>query len=205
MYLAKTPKIAHLLYPRCIWKGLVEPKRPTLYLTFDDGPIPHLTDWVLDELDVYEAKATFFCVGQNAEQYPHLVQSLLTRGHSIGNHTYNHLNGWKTNKKAYLENILEAEPFIKSDLFRPPYGRITAPQAFALRKKHYKIIMWDVLSGDFDATISSETCLSQVIKNVQNGSIVVFHDSLKAEKHLRYCLPKVLKYFAEKGFCFRAL
>ena len=192
-----------------------------IYLTFDDGPTPEITEWVLEELKKYNVKATFFCIGHNIEKYPEIFKKVINQGHSIGNHTFKHLNGWKTSTKEYIENVnlcessilnLKSNPSVselakqilnlQSKLFRPPYGKIKASQSKKLRKLDYKIIMWDVLSADFDTSISKEKCLDNVIKYTKSGSIIVFHDSFKAFPNLEYTLPTALKYWAEKGFLF---
>ncbi|QQX77849.1 MULTISPECIES: polysaccharide deacetylase family protein [Aequorivita] len=191
------PRFIQRLYPERVWA--FSNKKDSVYLTFDDGPIPEVTPWVLDELKKHNAKATFFCIGENAKKHPEIFQRIIAESHAIGNHTFNHLNGWKTETSEYIENTLLAEKLITSKLFRPPYGKITSKQAKQLQQKGFKIIMWDVLSYDFDATISEKKCLQSVLKNIKPGSIVVFHDSLKAEKNLRYVLPKVLEYLKEKN------
>jgi len=186
------PRFIQRLYPERVWA--FPNKRDSVYLTFDDGPIPEVTPWVLDELKNHNATATFFCIGENAKKHPEIFQRIIAEGHAVGNHTFNHLNGWKTETSEYIENTLLAEKLIASKLFRPPYGKITSKQAKQLQQKGFKIIMWDVLSYDFDTTISEKKCLQSVLKNIKPGSIVVFHDSLKAEKNLRYVLPKVLRF-----------
>jgi peptidoglycan-N-acetylglucosamine deacetylase len=185
-----------------IWK--MKDRDKTLYLTFDDGPEPMVTPWVLDQLKAHNAKAAFFVVGKNACDHPEIVQRITAEGHSIGNHTYNHLNGWKTKTPVYLENVEACEKIVPSKLFRPPYGRIKRSQSSAISKQN-KIIMWDVLSRDYEANLPAEKCLQGVIQRVRPGSIVVFHDSKKAEKNLREVLPKVLQYFSENGWNFKAL
>lgn len=202
MYLVKTPKFIQELFPNFTWKIPTEDK--VLYLTFDDGPIPDVTPWVLEQLAQYDAKATFFCVGNNIEKHPDVFEQVKAAGHSIGNHTYNHLNGWSSDNLPYFHNIRHCANLTKTTLFRPPYGKLRPRQTqFLLR--HYRIVMWDVLSGDFDPNITEEQCLLNVTRNVEPGSIVVFHDSLKAEEKLRYALPKALAYFAEQGYRFEAL
>ena len=176
------------------------------FSSFDDGPTPEITEWVLGELRNYNAKATFFCIGDNIRKYPAIFQKVLAENHSIGNHTFNHLKGWKTPTEDYIENAKLCQSEIENqkseirNLFRPPYGKIKSSQAKILRKMGYKIIMWDVISFDFDQTISREKCLENVLKNVESGSIIVFHDSKKAWKNLEYVLPKTLKFLNEKGF-----
>lgn len=182
-----------------------------VYLTFDDGPTPEITQWTLILLKKYNAKATFFCIGDNIRKYPEIFQKIIADEHSIGNHTYNHLNGWKTSTDYYIENakLYETEHCklntANCQLFRPPYGKIKPSQSKILRKLGYKIIMWDVISYDFDATISKEQCLENVLKNVQSGSIIVFHDSKKAFQNLEYVLPRTLEFLKDKGFVFEKL
>ncbi len=205
-YLSKTPLGLKMMYPSCIW-DMPLTKEKTIYLTFDDGPHPQATPFVLEELNKYNAKATFFCIGHNVELYPEVYKTVIEAGHSVGNHTFDHLNGWKTDTVKYLQNIVAAEKFIDTDLFRPPYGRITRSQVKALsgHSVPFKIIMWDVLSGDFDSGISVEKCLNNVISSATNGSIIVFHDSEKAFTNLKYALPETLEYFSEKGFRFEKI
>jgi peptidoglycan-N-acetylglucosamine deacetylase len=181
-----------------------------IYLTFDDGPTPEITNWVLEELQKNNIKASFFCIGSNIQNQPELFQKIIQEGHKIGNHTFNHLNGWNTTTEAYIENTKLCEqtiaPFRTEDsgtkIFRPPYGKIKLAQAKIIRQLGYKIIMWDVLSADFDQTITAEQCLDNVLSNVKSGSVIVFHDSIKASKNLKFALPKVLEYLIEKGFVF---
>lgn len=182
-----------------------------IYLTFDDGPTPEITEWTLNLLKEYNAKATFFCIGDNIRKHPEIFKKVIAAEHSIGNHTYNHLNGWKTSTDDYIENtkLHETEHYKLSiehcQLFRPPYGKIKPLQSKILRKLGYKIIMWDVISYDFDPTISQEKCLENVLKNVQSGSIIVFHDSKKAFQNLEYVLPRILEFLNERGFVFEKL
>jgi len=209
-YLVKTPRLVQRFFHNYAWR--IKTSKKEIYLTFDDGPVPDFTPWVLETLKKFEAKATFFCVGENIQKHPEIYQRVIQDQHSVGNHTFNHLQGWKTSTSKYIKNILKAESYLQEargdngiKLFRPPHGRIKPNQARALRKKGYKIIMWDVLSADFDRTISKEQCLQNVLQNAGQGSIVVFHDSLKASEKLQYVLPKVLEYFKEKGFSFEKL
>jgi peptidoglycan/xylan/chitin deacetylase (PgdA/CDA1 family) len=170
-----------------------------IYLTFDDGPHPTITPFVLNALEQYDAKATFFCIGKNVEANRATLMKILNQGHNIGNHTYNHLNGWKTNKEVYIKDVMKAAELIDSKLFRPPYGRISRNQVQHLNKL-YNIIMWDVLSSDFDVSLSPQQCLAYVVKNTKPGSVVVFHDSEKAFPRLEYVLPKALQHFTSKGW-----
>ncbi len=197
MYLVKTPWWLKRLYPSLTWK--IPSKKNEVFLTFDDGPHPTITPFVLDTLKTYNAKATFFCIGKNVENNPEIFRQILNEGHNIGNHTYNHLNGWKTNDEVYLKDVIKAKAVIDSELFRPPYGRIGRLQMQQL-KKLFKIIMWDVLSGDFDISLSPQRCLQHVVKNTRPGSVVVFHDSEKAFSRLEYVLPKALQHFHANGW-----
>ncbi len=202
MYLVKTPQIIQNLLPNYTWK--IDTNDKVLYLTFDDGPIPEVTPWVLDQLAKYDASATFFCVGENIKRNPGLLREIIDAGHAAGNHTYNHLNAWKTDNRPYFLNVRRCAQLVHSTLFRPPYGKLLPRQAGFLQR-HYQIIMWDVLSGDFDPMITEEQCLRNVLKNAGKGSIVVFHDSKKAWENLQYTLPKVLAHFAAEGYSFRNL
>jgi len=204
MYFVKTPFFLRWMYPGLVWK---KPSANTIYITFDDGPIPEVTPFVLNALADYDAKATFFCIGDNVRKYPEIYQEVIKAGHSIGNHTFNHLNGWNTDDEKYLENIDECAEYVKSDLFRPPYGKIKKSQIKKLKIQHpeIKVIMWDVLSGDFDQNLSPEKCLENVLRTTAPGSIIVFHDSLKAFDRLKYVLPKALDYWSNKGFVFKKL
>ncbi|MEL6141582.1 MAG: polysaccharide deacetylase family protein [Bacteroidota bacterium] len=202
MYLVKTPKVIQNLFPNFHWR--VETDEPVVYLTFDDGPIPGVTPWVLEQLAEFQARATFFCVGDNVRKHPELLADILDAGHSVGNHTMHHLDGWATENLPYFHDIRHCANQINSGLFRPPYGRIKPRQAQFLQR-HYDIVMWDVLSGDFDPHLSPEDCVQNVIRNARPGSIVVFHDSLKAKEKLEYALPRALKHLAENGFRFGRL
>ena len=209
-YLVKTPKLLQRMFPQRVWA--FSRSATNIYLTFDDGPIPEVTPWVLEELRKYNAKATFFCIGDNIYKYPDVYKQVIFEGHSVGNHTVNHLKGTQTSAPQYLENIQKCNHVMqqhstlkKSLLFRPPYGKMTSAQSKKIAGKKYQIVMWDVLSGDFDTAISEEKCLKNVLKNIQPGSIVVFHDSLKAEKKLRYVLPKVLASVYKKGWTCNAI
>lgn len=203
MYFIKTPLLLKKLFSNYHWH--VATKEKKIYLSFDDGPHPIATPFVLDQLAIANAKATFFCIGKNVWEHPNIYDNILSAGHAVGNHTHNHLNGWKTDTDAYIENIEKAATLIKSKLFRPPYGRITPKQGRRLLEKGFKLVMWDVLSADFDAKITSEKCYNHVVNKTNHGSIVVFHDSEKAYKNLSYALPKVLKYFSERSYAFEAI
>jgi len=219
-YLKKISTLGKFLCPSLLWN--LPKTGNTLYLTFDDGPIPEITPWVLALLKEYHAKATFFCIGENISKHPEIFEQILAEGHNVGNHSFNHLNGWKTPISTYIENVEKAEKIIfeKSEardrnqgnrtkknlkLFRPPYGKITPKQINNLQGQGFKIVMWEVISGDFDVNISPENCLNNVLKNSKPGSIVVFHDSIKASEKLKDVLPKVLEYYHQKGFEFKAI
>ncbi len=203
--MVKIPFFVPFFYPKRIWHFSRTEK--TIYLTFDDGPIPEVTPWVLNELKKYNAKATFFCIGKNIEENPTIFRQIVLDGHTVGNHTRNHLNAHKTSDIDYLQDISDAQHYFDTTLrlFRPPYGKLNSKKTKLLLSKGYKIIMWDVLSADFDQSITEETCLKNVMKNTREGSIVIFHDSKKAAKKLQYVLPKVLAHFSEKGFAFKAI
>jgi len=204
----KTPSVVRKMFPKYIWD--IPTSEPIIYLTFDDGPTPEITEWVLEQLNKYNAKATFFCIGNNIKKHPHIFKQILKNDHSIGNHTHNHLKGWKTQTAEYVKNIETAKSVLdeyncETNLFRPPYGRIKPKQANQLISNGYNIVMWDVLSFDWDENITPEKCLDNVMKNIINGSIIVFHDSLKASNNLKFVLPKVLEYYSHKGYSFKAL
>ncbi len=209
-YFVKTPNLIPVIYRNQIWS--FSSKQKNIYLTFDDGPTPKITDWVLDILHQYNANATFFCIGKNIEAHPSIFRRIIDDGHAIGNHTYNHFNGWKTSTKEYLNSVLKTEKLIQNLkpqtsnlLFRPPYGKIKKAQTRSLIENKYTIIMWTVLSADFDMTIDADECLNNVIKNVENGSVIVFHDSVKAFDKLQVVLPKVLEHYSKKGYAFKRI
>lgn len=196
------PVFLRMFYPSLLWNMPEGNKR--LYLTFDDGPNPEVTPAVLDILDKFDAKATFFCVGDNVQRYPEVYESILQRGHLTGNHTFNHLNGWKTPLNEYYDNVNLCRKHVDSPWFRPPYGRITPSQIQAL-KKEYTIVMWSVLSYDFDPETTPEQCVDYVLNHATDGSIIVFHDSAKAAEKVLFALPKVLEYYYSKGYAFSRL
>ncbi len=209
---AKMPNFVKKLFPNYVWDFFSASEYSSekiLYLTFDDGPVPEATEFVLDELKKYNAKATFFCIGENVEKHSNIFNKVINDGHAIGNHTQHHLEGWKTANDNYIQNTLEAESHIKehnaSKLFRPPYGRIKRKQGKKLRELGYKIIMWDVVAKDWLQTVSQNKCLSNIMDNTRNGSIIVMHDSLKALDNVKYALPKVLDYFSNKGYRFEKI
>ena len=202
MYLIKTPWWLRALYPSFIWK--INTNQKVLYLTFDDGPHATETPFVLDQLKRYDAKATFFCIGNNVVQHPNIYDRILAEGHAVGNHTFNHLNGWKTKDEEYINDIDKAAKEIDSTLFRPPYGRITRFQSSVVNRQS-SIIMWDVLSGDFDRDLQPQRCLANVLYHSKKGSIIVFHDSSKAWERMSFCLPRLLEHFTQEGYQFKAL
>lgn len=231
----KIPLVVKKMFPNYVWD--IPTRDKVLYLTFDDGPTPEITHWVLNTLKSFDAKATFFCIGKNIETHPDIFKAIFNDGHAIGNHTYNHIKGWKTYTEDYVGNVLKAEHVMSSEfgvqslkfqkitdseinmqqstisnqkstinnLFRPPYGQITPKQGRELIALGYKIIMWDVISFDWDKTVSEETCLNNVITKSTNGSIIVFHDSVKASRNMQYTLPKTLEYFSRKGYVFKTI
>jgi peptidoglycan/xylan/chitin deacetylase (PgdA/CDA1 family) len=200
----KSHRLLKKIFSNYIWE--IPNNENKVFLTFDDGPTPEITLWTLEQLKSYNAKATFFCIGDNIRKYPEIFKKVISEGHSIGNHTFNHLNGWKTSRHEYLENTKKCQSEIcnlksvNCNLFRPPYGKIKPVQSKILRTLGYQIIMWDIISYDFDATITPEKCIENVLKNIKTGSIIVFHDSKKAFKNLEYTLPRTLEYLKEKGF-----
>lgn len=194
-------------FVRCLYKGVLWRKSPfekTVYLTFDDGPIPEVTPWVLDVLDNYGIKATFFCVGENVMRHPGVYKDVLGRGHRTGNHTFNHYRGLFRKTEAYLANIEKAAQYIDSDLFRPPHGDMKWHQLHLL-KKRYQVVQWDVISRDYNPDLEPDKVLAIVKKYARNGSIIVFHDSLKAARNMQYALPKAIEYLQNQGFAFGVL
>lgn len=204
----RTPFFLPWIYPSLTWR--IPTTEKVLYLTFDDGPVPGPTDFVLEQLNTAAIKATFFCIGDNIRKHPQVLRNILDHGHAIGNHTFHHLNGWKTHTREYLHNIERCEKELAAvnaglqfRLFRPPYGRITFSQIRSLNR--YRIIMWDVLSADYNRQLSPEKCLRNTIRATRPGSIIVFHDSFKAERNMMYVLPRLITHFREQGFSFKAL
>ena len=189
-------------YKSAMWRK--EPEKKTVYLTFDDGPVPEVTPWVLDKLKEYGISATFFCVGENVQKYPELFERIKAEGHSVGNHTFNHITGFNSNYDVFLKNIEEADVLIQSKLFRPPHGHLTRGQCLKLKEK-YQIVMWDVITRDYNQALKPEKVFAIATKYTRNGSLVVFHDSLKAEKNMKYAMPKTVEYLLEKGYTFDKL
>lgn len=220
MYTVRPPFFLKWFYPNLIWnRERKDTKEKIVYLTFDDGPIPNVTDFALNTLNSFGIKATFFCIGDNIRKHPQVFERIKNEGHAIGNHTYNHLKGWKTDDKTYVNNFWKCQELTGTNLFRPPYGRIKKSQISKLvssfqltvgselktENRELQIIMWDVLSGDFDIKLSSEKCYQNVVKNTRNGSIIVFHDSLKAWDRLEYALPKAIEFLLKEGYGFKTL
>ena len=202
MLIERAPKLYRNLYRGSHWRFNIDKKE--IYLTFDDGPIPEITPWVLDLLDEYNIKATFFCVGDNVRKYPEIYQKVLDRGHKTGNHTFHHIQGLKTDTRSYLEDVEEASRLIKSNLFRPPYGHMRFSQFRALQKQ-YKVIMWDVVTRDYSHLMTADQVFEVVKKYTRNGSIIVFHDSLKAGDRMKESLLKSLDWLLEEGYYFRLM
>ena len=192
------PKVLKKIYPLLNWEET--PDGNEVFLTFDDGPIPEVTPWVLEKLKEYDVKATFFCIGDNVLKHPKIYQSILDEGHAEGNHTHKHLKGWNTDDGTYLKDIENAGEFISSNLFRPPYGRIKKSQIKLIQSLNYHIIMWSILSGDYNKNRSPEACFNNVKRNLKPGSVVVFHDSIKADNNMRYALEKTLILMRENNF-----
>ena len=203
MLIEQPPLLYRILFPEAIWR-IKHKKRRVVYLTFDDGPIPEVTPWVLDTLDKYGIKATFFMVGDNARRHPWLVEEIKKRGHSYGNHTMHHLQGLKVTKLRYMRDITEANHYIDSALFRPPHGLMRPSQAKAI-KKRYNIVMYDLVTRDYSYKLNGEKVLKNVKKYTRNGSIIVFHDSLRAEINMKYALPRAIEWLKSKGYEFLAI
>lgn len=206
----RTPKLIKGIFPNYIWNMPQDQK--TIYLTFDDGPTPEITQWTLDLLKSYEAKATFFCIGNNIVKHPKLFRNILKEGHAVGNHTYSHPKGWHTKSNAYIKEVINTQEIIKSQsvhplpkLFRPPYGQITSQQAKPLLSLGYKIIMWDILAFDWKAGLSKEQCANNVTSKTRSGSIVVFHDSVKAAPRMKFALTRTLEHFSQQGYTFKGI
>lgn len=201
-YPVKTPFWARWVWPAACWR--IETRQPELYLTFDDGPHPEITPWVLDQLNQANAKATFFCIGKNIQRYQEIFQRIIHEGHAVGNHTWNHAHAFRVSKNTYLQEVEDTDSLIKRGLFRPPYGKLTWGLYRSLHKSH-QIVMWDVLSGDFDTVITGEICVKRVIQHARPGSVIVFHDSQKAWPRLQVALPKVISHFQQQGYRFLSL
>jgi peptidoglycan/xylan/chitin deacetylase (PgdA/CDA1 family) len=202
MFIERPPLIYRALFPGAHWR--FRAKEKIVYLTFDDGPIPEITPWVLDLLDKYGIKATFFCVGDNVRKHPDMYRQVIERGHLTGNHTFHHLQGLKVTAKTYWKDVIEADLLIKSKLFRPPHGHLRFPQFLKLRK-HFKVVMWDVVTRDYSCLMTSEQVFNNVKKYTRNGSVIVFHDSLKAEDKMKDALPKSIEWLLEQGYTFKLI
>ncbi len=200
--LIKSPRIIQHLFADFLWK--IDTDEKVIYLTFDDGPHPVITPWIIDLMNKYDAKGTFFLIGDAVSKNPDLYQLYKTNGHQVGNHTFRHIKGWRSRKKNYLEEIAQCSEVVESSLFRPPFGQINL-QSIREIKKQYKIVMWDVLSWDFNTKTSAETCLSNVVNYSNEGSIVVFHENEKSMKNIMFALPKVLEHFTKLGYQFKAI
>ncbi len=194
------PRLLRFLLKKCIFN--IPSEQKVLYITIDDGPIPEITPHTLELLKKYNAKATFFCVGDNVRKYPEIYQQILKEGHSVGNHTMNHLRGFHTKTQIYNNNVLLADKYISSNLFRPPHGRLRSSQAHFVFRQNKKIILWDVLSEDYNRKITPEQCFNNVLKFAKGGSIIVFHDNLKAKENQYYALEKTLEHYSNLGYKF---
>ncbi len=203
MFIEQPYIFLRIFYPHALWRK--SKKEKVVYLTFDDGPIPEVTPWVLDVLKEKGVKATFFCVGKNVFKHPEVFERVKAEGHQVGNHTYNHIPGFFKNNDMYVENVQRADSYIHSNLLRPPHGHITRGQYHRLRKMGYRVVMWDLITRDYNAKLSPERILNNVKHYVRNGSIIVFHDSLKAEKNMRYAMPRAIDWLKEQGYEFRTL
>lgn len=203
MLIEQPPRIYRWLFPGALWRIPAPEGQPkSVYLTFDDGPIPEMTPRILDTLDKYKIKATFFCVGENVRKHPELYKMLLEHGHRVGNHTYNHIQGIRFWSKNYIRNIAEAAKYIDSDLFRPPHGHMRFPQVLRLRKL-FRIIMWDVVTRDYSPHMTAKGVFNNIRKFTRNGSIIVFHDSLKAKGRIEEALPKSIEWLLKNGYQFK--
>lgn len=198
----KTPGIVRRFYSKATWiKPSVEKRKKTVYLTFDDGPTPEITDWVLDLLSKEEIFATFFCVGKNIEEHPNLFEKIQKDNHTVGNHTFSHLNGWKCRKQDYFADVEKCNQFLKRKIFRPPYGKMT-PAQFNFLRKNYEIIFWDIITYDYKQNLNIEQSLKYIKQNTRDGSVIVFHDSVKAYSNLKQLLPLTISFLKDKGFEF---
>lgn len=203
MLIERPPVIYRMLFPEGLWR-IIRPGKKCVYLTFDDGPIPAVTPWVLDLLDKYGIKATFFCVGENVMRYPEVFEEVKRRGHVVGNHTHNHLQGLKVSTETYVQNVQKANEYINSTLFRPPHGLMKGTQSKTL-KREFNIIMYDLITRDYCRKIDGEQVFKNVRKYARNGSIIVFHDSLKSEKNMKYALPRAIEWLLKEGYTFETI
>ena len=200
MFIEQPPALLRWIYPKALWR--MDKNEKSVYLTFDDGPIPGVTPWVLDLLDKYNIKATFFLVGDNIRKHPEEFKMIVEHGHRLGNHTFNHLKGFEFNSEEYLANIEKANEFLKTDLFRPPHGHMRGIQYYTLRNK-YRIVMWDLVTRDYSKRLNGKQVFEKVKHYVRNGSIITFHDSLKSEKNMKYALPRSIEWLLEQGYTFK--
>jgi len=205
MYLHRIPKIARRLLPSGLWEMEVDEMQPAIYITFDDGPLPEITSFVLEELKKYEAQATFFCLGENVEKFPDVYKRIIAEGHSVGNHTYNHPKIKEVSSEQYLANVYKAEESIESNLFRPPYGRLNKKIGNQLIKEGFQIVYWSYLTGDFDLKLNEKECLEKLIFEAEPGDIIVFHDNEKSFPRMRYVLPRFLNYAQKKSWAMKSL
>ena len=203
MFIEQMPDIIRLLYPSVLWRK--DKNKKVIYLTFDDGPTEEITHWILKTLDEFGVKATFFCIGNNAEKHPEIVDEIRQNGHSVGIHGYSHVRGLYKKQEEYLNDIKKSESIIKSKIFRPSHGRIYPSQVKKLNELGYKVVLWDVITRDYDTNLKEEEVLKIAKKYTRNGSIVVFHDSLKAEKNMKYAFPLAVKYWIDNGYTFETL
>jgi peptidoglycan/xylan/chitin deacetylase (PgdA/CDA1 family) len=203
MFIEQVPDFVRWFYQGVIWRK--QPHEKALYLTFDDGPVPEVTPWVLDKLDELEVQATFFCVGDNVRKHPHLYREIVQRGHRTGNHTFNHVRGWSTNTEDYVFNVNQAAGYIESRLFRPPHGQLRHSQMRKLQQQQFQIVHWDVVSRDYNRRLPPEQVLGIVLSLVRNGSIIVFHDSRKAFENMSYAMPRAVETLKRAGYVFRTL
>lgn len=203
MFIERPPSLYRKLYKGSFWR-LNKEEEKIVYLTFDDGPIPEMTPWVLDLLDKYNIKATFFCVGDNVRKYPEVFQMVKDRGHNVGNHTFHHLQGWKVATSTYLKDVNQANELIQSRLFRPPHGHMRLPQFYFLRK-YYKVIMWDVVTRDYSRLKTADEVFENVKKYTRPGSVIVFHDSIKAGDRMKESLPRSIEWLIENGYRFELI
>ncbi|MDR2384197.1 MAG: polysaccharide deacetylase family protein [Tannerella sp.] len=205
MLIEQPPRIYRWLFPGAFWRiPATKNEQKCVYLTFDDGPIPEMTPWIINVLDNYKIKATFFCVGDNVKKYPELYKQLISRGHTVGNHTLNHVQGIRYRSKNYVRNVAEAAKLIDSKLFRPPHGHMRIPQIFRLRKL-FKIVLWDVVTRDYSPHMTANGVFNNVKRYTRNGSIIVFHDSLKAKDRIEEALPKSIEWLMKEGYAFKVI
>lgn len=202
MFKYTIPQLLQIFTSSLVWK--VKSPDKIVYLTFDDGPHPHITTWVINQLNQYKALATFFCVGENVTKFPDTYNEIIKSGNAVGNHSFNHLNGWKTENETYFNNILKCKDIVDSNLFRPPYGKIKLSQIKKLRKD-FRIIMWNLLSCDYDKNLDVDDAIKKIKNNIKIGSIIVFHDSEKAEENMKIMLPEILKFLFENGYKMKTL